>query len=77
YLYEALERLGLEYVETEGNFILVQLGRSGQDTADALMRKGVIVRPMAAYGFPDAVRVTIGKLDENRRFITSLREVLN
>ena len=77
YLYEALERLGLEYVETEGNFILVQLGRSGQDAADALMRKGVIVRPMAAYGFPNAVRITIGKPDENKRFITSLREVLN
>ncbi len=77
YLYEALERLGLGYVETEGNFILVQLGRSGQDAADALMRKGVIVRPMAAYGFPNAVRVTIGKPDENKRFITSLREVLN
>ena len=77
YLYEALTRLGLEYVETEGNFILIQLGRSGQEVADALMRKGVIVRPVAAYGFPNSVRVTIGKPDENERFITALREVLN
>ena len=77
YLYERLARFGLEYVETEGNFILVQLGRPGQEVTDALMRKGVIVRPMAAYGFPDAVRVTIGKSDENKRFITALQEVLN
>jgi histidinol-phosphate aminotransferase len=77
YLYERLARFGLEYVETEGNFILVELGRSGQEVTDALMRKGVIVRPMAAYGFPDAVRVTIGKSDENKRFITALQEVLN
>ena len=77
YLYERLARFGLEYVETEGNFILVQLGRPGQEVADSLMRKGVIVRPMAAYGFPDAVRVTIGKSDENKRFIAALQEVLN
>ena len=77
YLYERLARFGLEYVETEGNFILVELGRSGQEVTDALMRKGVIVRPMAAYGFPDAVRVTIGKSDENKRFIAALQEVLN
>lgn len=77
YLYERLARFGLEYVETEGNFILVELGRSGQEVTDALMRKGVIVRPMAAYGFSDAVRVTIGKSDENKRFIAALQEVLN
>jgi histidinol-phosphate aminotransferase len=77
YLYEALQQIGLEYVETEGNFILVQLGRSGQEVSDALMGKGVIVRPMAAYGFPNAVRVTIGKPDENERFIAALQEVLN
>ncbi len=77
YLYEAFTQLGLEYVETEGNFILVQLGRSGQGVSEALLRKGVIVRPMAAYDFPDAVRVTIGKPDENKRFISALREVLN
>ena len=56
YLYEALQQIDLEYVETEGNFILVQLGRSGQEVSDALMGKGVIVRPMAAYGFPNAVQ---------------------
>ena len=77
YLYDALAQLGLGYVETEGNFILVQLGRSGQEVSDALMRKGVIVRPMGAYGFADSVRATIGKPDENERFIAALQEVLN
>ncbi|MBI1923546.1 histidinol-phosphate transaminase, partial [Candidatus Poribacteria bacterium] len=76
YLYNALDRMGLEYIESEGNFILVHLAQSGQEIANALMRKGVIVRPVAGYGFPNSIRVTIGTPEENERFVRSLREVL-
>ena len=76
YLYDALDRMGLEYVESEGNFILIHLAQSGQEIANALMRKGVIVRPVAGYGFPNSIRVTIGTPEENARFVRSLREVL-
>ena len=76
YLYDAMNELGLEYVESEGNFILVHFDRVGQEVADALMRKGIIVRPVAGYGFPNSVRVTIGVPDENARFVRALNEVL-
>ena len=76
YLYEALDQMGLKYVESEGNFILVHFDQSGQEVSDALMRKGVIVRPVAGYGFPNSIRVTIGKPEENERFVTALKAVL-
>jgi histidinol-phosphate aminotransferase len=76
YLYGALNRIGIEYVESDGNFILVHLDKSGQKVADALMRKGVIVRPVVGYGFPNSIRVTIGKREENERFLDALKEVM-
>ena len=76
YLYDALDRMGLGYVETEGNFILVHLGQSGQETADVLLQKGVIVRPVAGYGFPNSVRVTIGLPEETERFVNALKDAL-
>ena len=76
YLYEALDQMGLVYVESDGNFILVHFDQSGQQIADALMRKGVIVRPVAGYGFPNSIRVTIGVPGENERFVSALRDVL-
>ena len=75
YLYGALNRIGIEYVESDGNFILIHVDQSGQNAADALMSKGVIVRPVAEYGFPNSIRVTIGKREENERFVDALKEV--
>ena len=49
--------------------------QSGSDVADAFLRKGVIVRPIAGYGYPDAVRVTIGTQQENERFIEALKVI--
>ena len=51
--------------------------RSGMsDIADILQREGVIVRPIAAYGMPEWLRVSIGLPEENARFIDALRSVL-
>ena len=60
----------------EGNFILVHFDRSGDEISDALMRKGVIIRPVAGYGFPNSIRVTIGTPEENERFVNGLKAVL-
>ena len=75
-LYAALDRLGLEYIKTEGNFVLVHLDRNGQEVTNALMQRGVIVRPIAGYGFPNAIRVTIGTPEQNERFIKALSSTL-
>ena len=76
YLTAALARLGLAYVPSVANFLLVHLGRDGRSVTEALTRRGVIVRPMHAYAYPQSVRVTVGTAAQNQRFIAALAEVL-
>jgi len=75
YLYAEVERLGLEYVPTEANFFLIKVG-DGKGVYGALLKKGVIVRPMASYGLGEYIRVTVGTPEENRRFIETFEAVL-
>jgi histidinol-phosphate aminotransferase len=72
-----LEALGLETVPSQTNFVLVRgQVNAGQLTAD-LLQKGVIVRPMHAFGLGDgAMRISIGLPEENQRCITALKEIL-
>jgi histidinol-phosphate aminotransferase len=72
----ALGALGLEVAPTEANFVFVDVRRDGEETFQALLRRGVIVRPMGPYGFPTHLRVTIGTPVENDRFLAAMREVL-
>ncbi len=72
----AFERLGLAYIPSVGNFVTVDLGRSASPINDALLRRGVIVRPVGNYGLPNHLRISIGLADENARFIAALEEVL-
>ena len=75
FLYKAFDDMGLGYIRTEGNFIMLHVEPSGAEITDALLKQGVIVRPMAGYGYPNTVRVTIGTQQENERFITALKVV--
>ena len=75
FLYRAFNDMGLRYIETEGNFIMLYVEPSGAEITDALLKQGVIVRPMSGYGYPNAVRVTIGTQQENERFIKALKVV--
>ena len=75
----AFDELGLEYVPSHGNFVLVKVG--GDDGAGArvnvaLLKQGVIVRPVGAYGLPQWLRISIGLPEENARLIEALREAL-
>lgn len=71
----AFDKMGLGYVPSVANFILVKTGR-GREVFEALQRKKVIIRAMDAYGLPDYVRVTVGVKSENDRFLRALGEVL-
>jgi histidinol-phosphate aminotransferase len=71
----AFDALGLRYLPSYGNFVLVQVG-DGAAVYRGLLKRGVIVRPVANYGLPQWLRVTIGLPEENQRFIAALREVL-
>ena len=67
--------LGLEHVPSEANFILVRVG-DGAGVFDALQRRGVIVRPVANYGLPEWIRVTVGTSPQNERLLAELGSVL-
>jgi histidinol-phosphate aminotransferase len=74
-LSNALQALGLRVAPSQANFVLVEVGESGRVVYEALLQKGVIVRPMPAplHGW---IRVTVGRPRENRRFLASLEHVL-
>jgi histidinol-phosphate aminotransferase len=71
-----LGRLGLEFTPTQANFILIRVPRPGKEVFQAMLRLGVIIRAMDAYGFPDHIRVNVGLPQENRRFLAALQQVL-
>jgi histidinol-phosphate aminotransferase len=74
-LEDGFRALGLEFIPSHGNFIAVRVGDATRINL-ALLRKGVIVRPIANYGMPEFVRVTIGTESENARFLSALGEAL-
>jgi histidinol-phosphate aminotransferase len=63
-------------VPTEANFILFDSGRPATEVFDAMLRKGVLLRPCGSFGLPTSLRVTIGTAEENRRFAEALEQVL-
>ena len=67
--------LGLEFVPSVANFMLVKVGDGGR-VFDALQRRGVIVRPVKSYGMPAWVRVTVGTRAQNERLLAELRTAL-
>ncbi|MCG6898416.1 MAG: histidinol-phosphate transaminase [Gammaproteobacteria bacterium] len=76
-LVTGFESLGLSYIESVGNFVSFNTGRSGADVYEALLQQGVIVRPVANYGMHEHLRVTVGHTDENDRFLNALEQVLH
>jgi histidinol-phosphate aminotransferase len=75
----AFEQLGLEYVPSYGNFVLVKVGRdlaAGARVNLALLKQGVIVRPVGNYGLPEWLRISIGLPQENAALITALTRAL-
>ena len=76
YLYDELDRLGLEYLPTQTNFFLIKAPFGGRKTYELMLKEGVIVRAMDAYGLGDYIRINVGLPQENERFVTTLREML-
>lgn len=76
FLQEQFGAMGLEFVPSYANFVMVKVG-DGNAVFHSLLQKGVIVRAMAAYKLPEWVRVSVGTMEQNRRFIEVLKEVLS
>jgi histidinol-phosphate aminotransferase len=76
FLTRGLAELGLCVAPTWANFIYVELGTEAAPVAVRLEQEGVLVRPLAAWGVPTAMRVTIGAPEQNESFVGALRRVV-
>jgi histidinol-phosphate aminotransferase len=74
---DGLRALGATVWPSQTNFLLADFpGRPGKDLFEALLRQGVVVRPMGGYGFPTAQRITLGTRAENQKLLAALGKVL-
>jgi histidinol-phosphate aminotransferase len=77
FLFDGLRAVGASPVPSQGNFVLADFpGRPAKDLFEAMLRLGVVVRPMQGYGFPNAQRITIGRRADNERCLAALAKVL-
>ena len=76
YFYRCFEEMGLEYVPSYANFVLVKVSK-GREVFEKLLDRGVIVRAMDGYSLPEYIRVNVGLPEENEKFINALKQVLS
>lgn len=76
FITEQLQQMGLNYIPSKGNFVTVDMGGDAAPYYQKLLHQGVIVRPVANYEMPNHLRVSIGLMSENERFIDALKLVL-
>ena len=77
FFYHKLKKLGLEYLPSQANFILIHMKADGQEVYQYLLRQGMIVRPMTSYKLSDWIRITIGRRSQNAQLIKLLKVYLN
>lgn len=75
-LREGLLSLGLGVLPSAANFLLCDLGRPAAAVSEALLRRGVIVRPVANYGLPDHLRISTGTAEQNERLLAAMAAAL-
>ncbi len=77
FLQEEFSAMGLDYVPSFANFVLVCAYATARPFFQALMKKGIIVRDMTSYGLPEWIRVSIGTMEQNQRFLEELKRLPN
>ena len=75
YLYKELDKMGLSYVPSQANFIFIDFEKNSEEVFQALLREGVIIRPGKIWDYPTFARVTIGRMEDNQRFIKALKKI--
>lgn len=76
FLVSLCDELGLTYIPSQANFLMIDMGKLVQPVFEGLLRQGVIVRPGTGFGRPTWIRVTVGTPPENQRFAAALKAVL-
>jgi len=73
----ACKTMGLQIIPSVANFLTIDVARPAEPVFQALLREGVIVRPIANYGLPSWLRVTVGSEQQNTQFLQALQKVLH
>lgn len=76
YFYQELTRLGLPFFKSQANFVLFDTLRNAEICYKNLLQKGIILRPVGNYGFPNYLRMTVGQADENKKAIAAIEKML-
>ena len=76
YVTESLSAMGLKVLETWANFVYVDVGEDASELNKRLLAEGIIIRPLGGWGAKTAIRVTIGKPEENEAFIAAMKKVV-
>jgi histidinol-phosphate aminotransferase len=75
YLYKELDKMGVSYVPSQANFIFIDFEKDSEEVFQALLREGIIIRPGKIWDYPTFARVTIGRIEDNQRFIKALKKI--
>ncbi|WP_307847632.1 pyridoxal phosphate-dependent aminotransferase [Metabacillus bambusae] len=76
-LYETFDELGLHFIESMSNFVLVQFGPYAEHVYKQLMANGIIVRSGATWGLNEYLRISIGTFEENKKLLETIQSILN
>ncbi|MFH1782246.1 MAG: histidinol-phosphate transaminase [Candidatus Omnitrophota bacterium] len=77
YIYEEIKKMGLRYIPSVTNFVLIEVGKEADTVCKKLLKKGVIIRNMQSWGLEDHIRVTVGTEKENKRFVKELKRIIS
>lgn len=77
YIYKKLEALGIKFWKTQANFITIKPKMKDKALEEAMLRQGIMVRPVANFGAPGCIRVTIGDRTANSAYLRALKKVMN
>lgn len=77
YYYAELDKLGIKYWPSQGNFVLFDTGRDAGEVFQELLKEGVILRPVKPYGMPTYLRMSVGLPEENAAAIAAIKKVLH
>ncbi|MGM0602139.1 MAG: histidinol-phosphate transaminase [Bacillota bacterium] len=76
FLYKELQNIGLDYIETETNFMMINVEKDSDQIFEDLMKRGIIVRSGSGLGMKKWIRITVGSREENKMLIEKLKEVI-
>jgi histidinol-phosphate aminotransferase len=76
FMVASLNHRGIEYIPSQANFLLIHVGADANDVFDKLLHHGIIVRSMTSYGYPEYIRVSVGRHAENERFLEAIGKIL-